>query len=101
MEQSELEEIERRLHSAERSIPPPWEPFMETPAGIGGGSFLRFGSDTDRDDEIDVTIRFGHDEVRSPDSRLDDFLDFIANAIVDIPRLIGEVRRLQEDPDTP
>ncbi|MEV6240874.1 hypothetical protein [Lentzea sp. NPDC051838] len=95
---ADLDEIERRLRRALDVAPQPWVEFLETREGTGGGSFVRLGEDPELDQEMYVDIHVGTDKWSSPDSRLDEVVDFIGHAPGDVRRLLQEVRRLRDEP---
>lgn len=91
--EAELVEIEHRARQALDAAPAPWLALLETRHGIGGESFIQFGSDPDLDQEM-YTVDVGPRRLRSPDAQLDAIIDFVAHASEDVPRLISEIRRL-------
>jgi hypothetical protein len=95
IEDDELDRIERRAAAAFAVLRSPWSAYLETRAGIGGGSFIGTPSEHDGDDEMYITLLVGGKELTSPDPRLDAVLDFIASASADVPKLVAEVRRLR------
>ena len=94
--EDEMDAIDRRLTRALRHVPMPWSAFLETRQATGGASFVRFGSEADRDDELSVELRYGNENATSPDERLDALLDLVAHAPEDIRVLLAEVRRCRE-----
>jgi hypothetical protein len=82
----ELDEIERR---ALDSSPAYWEAFVFP--NPNDQDFIRIGGLDDGQPDMYVRYFLGANEVPVPAA---DY-DFIANARQDVPRLVGEVRRLQ------
>jgi hypothetical protein len=93
---ADFAEMEQRALTALGAAPPPWIAELETRAPIGGCSFIRFGDEEGADHEIYLDVRTGHEQLTSPDTRLDSIIEFIARAPDDIMRLITEIRRLRE-----
>ena len=96
---TDLDEIEQRAARAFNVAPQPWDPWLETRDGTGGGSFVQFGGDTDHDTEMYFEVRLRAEQLISPDARLDAIIDFVGNAATDVPRLIAEIKRLRRRPD--
>jgi hypothetical protein len=92
---AELDQIEQRAARAFAVAPQPWVSFLETRHGIGGGSFVRFGGGPNDDNEMYLEVHLGAHQLTSPDPSLDAILDFVGQAAQDVPRLVGEVRRLR------
>jgi hypothetical protein len=94
---ADLDDIAHRVAGALEVAPPPWEPWLETRAGTGGGSFVSLGGRPDDDNEIYLDVRLGADQLTSPDARLDAIVDFLAHVAEDVPKLVAEVRRLRSE----
>lgn len=86
----ELDEIERRARLAS---PGPWEAWLETRSGTGGGSCIDLNPGGAEDAELYFT--YSPVDRISPDPQLDADLDFVAHARTDVPRLLAEIRRLR------
>ncbi len=80
MEKHELDAIERRASSAR---PAPWASYVEGRDHTSGSSFIMVGEGPSRGDDIELSGATEADQ------------DFIAHARQDVPRLVAEVRRLQ------
>jgi hypothetical protein len=75
--------------------PQPWSPWLETRDGIGGCSFVQYGSDRDQDNDMYLEVRLGDRRLTSPDGDLDAIVDFVGNAAEDVLRLVDEAKRLR------
>lgn len=95
LSEAELDRIEHRAMKAAEAAPRPWRSFLETRQGIGGSSFIRVGNDTGIDYEMHFDVHIGHEQLSSPDVRLDAVIDFVAHAVEDVPQLLAEIRRLR------
>jgi hypothetical protein len=79
--EKELLEIEDRLNKSTRG---PWKAYIEGRDHESGSNFIMTGSERNRGEDFEI---FG--------ATISDY-DFIANAKQDIPRLIEEIRRLND-----
>ena len=79
--ESELIEIENRLNKSQNG---PWKAFIEGRDHESGSSFIRTGTEKNRQVDIEMI-----------GATIADY-DFIANAKQDIPKLINEIRELKK-----
>jgi hypothetical protein len=90
MTEDELALIERRCSEAS---PGPWRSWVEAEGGLGGCDFIQVTLDDDSEPDMyvyrDAAPRPGLVAASAADQ------DFIAAARQDVPRLVGEVRRLR------
>lgn len=77
--ENELEEIEARCRAAR---PAPWKSFVEGRDHMSGSNFIRVGKEELRGEDIELNGATVADQ------------DFIAHARQDIPKLLGEIKRL-------
>jgi hypothetical protein len=92
---ADLAAIEERVNEAQRVGPPPWNAWLETRHGTGGGSFVQFGGAADEDNEMYLDVRLNQRQLISPSAELDAIVDFIGNAPEDVHSLVAEVHRLR------
>jgi hypothetical protein len=76
----ELAEIQAR---ADRASSAPWTSMIEGRDHTSGSSFIMVGLPTARREDMEISGATADD------------LDFIAHARQDVPRLLGEIRRLR------
>ena len=79
--EEELNEIEKRFTLAQ---PGPWQAYIEDRDHESGSNFIMTGHRDQRGDDIEMT------------GGTDADFDFIANARQDVPRLVKEIRAMQE-----
>jgi hypothetical protein len=91
LDDEELNEIERRFARVRDLVGLPWHAWLEGRDGTGGASFIAVDK-PDGQDDIYVEIH-SDEKIVSPSARLDAFLDFVAHASEDVPKLLAEVRR--------
>jgi hypothetical protein len=80
LKENELLEIEKRCGSGTLG---PWKAFIEGRDHTSGGNFLLTGYENNRGEDLEIN-----------GALIEDY-DFIANAKQDVPKLIGEIRRLR------
>ena len=79
--ESELIEIENRLNKSQNG---PWKAFIEGRDHESGSSFIRTGTEKNRQVDIEMI-----------GATIADY-DFIANSKQDIPKLVNEIRELKK-----
>jgi hypothetical protein len=88
-----ISEIELKWveHLIAGGTPGPWLAFLEGREQPSGEGFIRTGK---RDEQTDMYMTLDFGSHRTP--ALADDLEFIAVAKKEIPRLVGEIRRLRD-----